>query len=183
MVDQALELWAAEPTTLPAPLFVAAGWGGGDPTLFEDLPMAFCSPHKIAEGGSRMTMPLTLVSKLLLSNMTILLSLPVPGGVLVAMMAMPLTWMPAPFDGAGPSQGGREGIDETEEKNLHRNLGSIPIVLTPFLRIPPYSWYRNQNRIINHQLRQYANRTIFIAFSSGRADRDGRRLPLAEYWG
>ncbi len=58
-------------------------------------------------------------------------------------MAVPLTQMSALFDGAGPSQGGREGIDESEEKNLHCNLGSIPIVLTPFLQIPPYSWYRN----------------------------------------
>ncbi len=67
-----------------------------------------------------------------------------PGCVLVAVMAVLLTWMLAPFDGAGPSQGGREGINELEEKNLHHDLGSIPIVLTPFLWIPPYSWYRNR---------------------------------------
>jgi hypothetical protein len=84
-----------------------------------------------------------VVSKLLSSNTTILLLPPVPGCVPAAVMAVPLTRMPAPFDGAGPSQGGREGIDESEEKNLHRDLGSIPIVLTPFLWIPLYSWYRN----------------------------------------
>jgi hypothetical protein len=44
MVDQVLELWAVEPTTLPAPLFVYFGWGAGYPTAFEDLLMALCSP-------------------------------------------------------------------------------------------------------------------------------------------
>jgi hypothetical protein len=44
MVDQALELWVAEPTTLLAPLFVDSGGGAGDPTAFEDLPTALCSP-------------------------------------------------------------------------------------------------------------------------------------------
>jgi hypothetical protein len=43
MVDQVLELWAAEPTTLPAPLFVDSGWGAGNPKAFKDLPMASCS--------------------------------------------------------------------------------------------------------------------------------------------
>ncbi len=83
------------------------------------------------------------MSKLSLSKTMILLLPLVPGCVPAAVIAVPLTRMPAPFDGAGASQGGRGSIDELEEKNLHHNLGSIPIVLTPFLRIPPYSWYRN----------------------------------------
>jgi hypothetical protein len=83
------------------------------------------------------------VLKLSLSNTMILLLPPAPGCVPAAVMAVPLTQMPAPFDGAGPSQGGRKGINELEEKNLHHNLGSIPIVFTPILWIPPYSWYRN----------------------------------------
>jgi hypothetical protein len=44
MVDQALELWAAEPTTLPPPLFVDSGWGAGNPMAFKDLPTALHSP-------------------------------------------------------------------------------------------------------------------------------------------
>jgi hypothetical protein len=40
-----------------------------------------------------------------------------------AVMAVLMACMPAPFDWAGPSQGGREGILESEENNLHRNLG------------------------------------------------------------
>ena len=44
MVDQALKWWVAEPTTLPAPLFVDSAWGVGNPTAFEDLPMALSSP-------------------------------------------------------------------------------------------------------------------------------------------
>jgi hypothetical protein len=88
-------------------------------------------------------MQLTEVLKLSSSNTTFLLLPPGPGGVPVAVMAVPLTRMPAPFDGAGPSQGGMEAIVVLEEKNLHGNLGSIPIVLTPFLWIPPYPWYRN----------------------------------------
>jgi hypothetical protein len=38
MMDQALKSWAADPTTLPAPLFVDSGWGAGDPMVFEDFP-------------------------------------------------------------------------------------------------------------------------------------------------
>ncbi len=83
------------------------------------------------------------MSKLLSSDAKILLLLPAPGCVPAAVMAMPLTWMPVPFLGAGPSLGGWVGINELGEKNLHHNLGLIPIVLTPFLQIPPYSWYRN----------------------------------------
>jgi hypothetical protein len=59
-------------------------------------------------------------------------------------MAVSMAWMPVPIDGAGPSQGGREGIIESEENNLHCNLRSTPIVLTPFLRIPPSDWYGNR---------------------------------------
>jgi hypothetical protein len=44
MVDQVLKLWAAEPTTLPAPLFVDSRWGVGNPMAFKDLPTASCSP-------------------------------------------------------------------------------------------------------------------------------------------
>jgi hypothetical protein len=44
MVDQALKLWVAEPTTLPAPLFVDSGWGAGSLMAFKDLPTASCSP-------------------------------------------------------------------------------------------------------------------------------------------
>jgi hypothetical protein len=47
-----------------------------------------------------------------------------------AMMTMPMGRMPALFEGAGPSRGGRESIIELVEKNLKCNLGSIPIVLT-----------------------------------------------------
>jgi hypothetical protein len=86
---------------------------------------------------------MSAVSKLPSSNTTILLLPLASGCVPAAVMAVPLTRMPVPFDGAGPSQGGREGINESEEKNLHHHLGLIPIVLTLFLRIPPYSWLRN----------------------------------------
>jgi hypothetical protein len=57
-------------------------------------------------------MPSTVVSKLSSRDTTMLLLPSVLGCVPVAVMAVPLTQMPAPFDGAGPSQGGREGIDE-----------------------------------------------------------------------
>ena len=39
--------------------------------------------------------------------------------------------------------GGREGIVEPEDEYIHRDLGSNPILLTPFLRTPPYAWYGN----------------------------------------
>jgi hypothetical protein len=43
--------------------------------------------------------------------------------------------MPAPFEEEPPSLGGREGIVEPEDKYIHRDLGSNPIVVTPFPRI------------------------------------------------
>jgi hypothetical protein len=88
-------------------------------------------------------MPPTAVLMVSSWDTTILRLLPVPGGMPAAVMAVLMTRMPAPFDGAGPSQGGRESIIELEENNLHHNLGSIPIALTPFLLIPPSSWYKN----------------------------------------
>jgi hypothetical protein len=91
-----------------------------------------------------MTTPSTAVLMLSSSNTMILLLLPAPGGMLAGVMAVSMARMPVLFDGAGPSQGGRKGIIELEENNLHCNLGSIPIVLTPFLWIPPSDWYRNQ---------------------------------------
>ena len=58
----------------------------------------------------------------------------------VAVVAVPTAWMSPPFNEAGPSQGGREGIEELED-NIHRDLGSNPIFVTPFLWITPYTWY------------------------------------------
>jgi hypothetical protein len=88
-----------------------------------------------------MTTPSTAVLMLSSSDTTISLLSPAPGGKPAAVMAVPMAQMPAPFGGAGPSQGGREGIVESEEKNLHCNLGSLSIVLTPFLQIPLSEWY------------------------------------------
>jgi hypothetical protein len=77
-------------------------------TAVESLSEALCSPPKVAEGGSRTTMPSTVVSMVLLCNTTILLVPPAPGGMPAAVMAVQMAWMHAPFDGSGPSQwGGR----------------------------------------------------------------------------
>ncbi len=61
----------------------------------------------------------------------------------MAVITVLMAWMPAPFDGAGPSKGGKEDITELEEDNLYCDLRSKPIVLTPFLWIPPSDWYGN----------------------------------------
>jgi hypothetical protein len=113
-------------------------------TAVEGLLKASCSPLEVLEGESRTIMPLTAVSMVLLRNMMVLHLPLAPGGMpMVAVMAVPMAGMPAPFDGAGSSRGEREGIVESEENNLYHNLSSNPIVVTPFLRIPPSFWYRN----------------------------------------
>ena len=85
----------------------------------------------------------TVASMMFLSDTTILLVPLALWGMPTAVMAGPMARMPAPFDEEPPSLGGREGIVEPEDKYIHRDLGSNPDVVTPFLRIPPYSWYRN----------------------------------------
>jgi hypothetical protein len=104
---------------------------------------ASCSPLEVTEDGSRTTMSSSAVLIVLLCDTVILLLPPAPEGMPASVMVVPMARMPAPFDGAGPSRGGGEGIVELEENNLHRDLGSIPISVTPFLRIPPPSWYGN----------------------------------------
>ncbi len=84
-------------------------------------------------------MPPTAVSMVSLRDTSILCLPPAPRGMSAAVIAVPMTRMPALFDGAGPSQVGREDIVESEENNLHRNLGLIPIVSTPLLQIPQSS--------------------------------------------
>jgi hypothetical protein len=114
-----------------------------DPTAVEGLSEVSCSPLKVVEGGSRTTTPSAAVLMVLTHDTTIMHLPPVPGGMPAAVMAVPMAWILAPFDGAGPSQRGRKGILKSEENNLYRNLGSIPIVLAPFLWIPLFFWYGN----------------------------------------
>jgi hypothetical protein len=85
----------------------------------------------------------SIMSMTSLSNMTVLMVPLEVWSQLLAMMAKPIVWMPVPFDETGPSQGGGEGIIESED-SIHRNLGLNPIFVAPFLHIPPYSLYRNQ---------------------------------------
>jgi hypothetical protein len=86
-----------------------------NPTVVEGLSEALCSPLEVVEGGSRMTMPLTAVLMVSLCNITILHLLPAPGGMLAAVMAVPMARMPAPFYGAGPlRRGGGGGIVELD---------------------------------------------------------------------
>ncbi len=118
-------------------------WDVLGPTAHKHLPKALCSPHVKAVGGSRTKTTFNEVSMSSSSNTTILLLSLALIGMPGSMMAMLMAWMPMPFDGAGPSRGGREGIAKSEENNLHHNLGSNLNVVTPFLRIPLYSWYRN----------------------------------------
>ncbi len=77
------------------------------------------------------------------SDTTILLVPLALWGMPMAVMAGQMAQMPAPFDEAPSSLGGREGIVEPEDKYIHCDLGSNPDVVTPFLRIPLYSWYRS----------------------------------------
>jgi hypothetical protein len=109
-----------------------------------DQVLVSCSPLLVVGAREWDKDSIDAVSMLLSSNTTISLLPPAPGGMLAAVMAMPMAHMPAPFDWAGPSQGGREGIFALKENILHRNLGSTPIVLTPFLRIPPSDWHGNE---------------------------------------
>jgi len=83
------------------------------------------------------------VLKILTSNRTFLRVPLALEGLLAAVMAMPMVRMPALFEEAGPSQGGRESIFESDD-NIHCNLGTNPIFVTPFPQIPLYGWSRNQ---------------------------------------
>jgi hypothetical protein len=78
-----------------------------DTTAVEGLLEASRSPLEVPEGGSRTRMPLTAVLMVLSRDTTISRLPPAPGGMSAAVMAMPMAWMPGPFDGAGLSQGGR----------------------------------------------------------------------------
>ncbi len=88
-------------------------------------------------GGSMTTMPPTVVSMVSLGNTTTLRLPLAPGGMQVAVMTVPMARMPTPFNGVRPSQGGGKGIVKSEENDFHCNLGSILIMVTPFLQIPP----------------------------------------------
>ena len=142
MVDQALGPWVLRPTKTPAPCCVDSHWRAGDPTALQDVPKASCSPLEVAEGGSSATTSST-VALMTLSSKTTMLVPSALWGMPMAVMAGPMARMPAPFEEEPPSLGGREGIVEPEDKYIHRDLGSNPNVVTPFPRIPPYSWYRN----------------------------------------
>lgn len=142
-LDQALGPWAWWPTMMPAPLLGDSQGRAGKPTACEDVPKASCSPLEMAKGGSRATTLSTVASMTSSSDTTISLEPSALWGMPTAVMAGPMARMPAPFEEEPPSLGGGEGIVEPEDKYIHRDLGSNPIVVTPFPRIPLYSWYRN----------------------------------------
>jgi hypothetical protein len=121
--------------------------------------------------------PSTAALMLSLSNAMISLLPSVPGGMPAAVIAVLMVWMPAPFDGTGPSQGGRDGIFELEENNVDCNRGSIHIVLTPFLWNQPSDWYGNQT-CCNMQAGQY-----LLLFQAGKRVTMDAAPPPAEYWG
>jgi hypothetical protein len=112
------------------------------PTVFDHIPKVLCSPLQWAGGGSKATTPSKDVLMILSSDAIILLVLLAVWGQPAAVMAKPIAQMPVLFDEAGPSQGGEEGIFKLED-NIHCNLGSNLIFVTPFPWIPPYVWYRN----------------------------------------
>jgi hypothetical protein len=76
----------------------------------KDVPKASCSPLEMAKGGSRATTLSTMASMMSSSDTTILLELSALWGMPTSVMAGPMAQMPAPFDEAPPSLGGREGI-------------------------------------------------------------------------
>ena len=144
---------------MPAPLLGDSQGRAGKPTACEDVPKASCSPLEMAKGGSRATTLSTVASMTSSSDTTISIEPSALWGMPTSVMAGPMARMPAPFDEAPPSLGGREGIGTGVSRRPEGNC-RIPSLLY-------YSYRRKGNNTLNHQPHEQDDFYCFVKQASG----------------
>ena len=155
---------------MPAPLLGDSQGRAGKPTACEDVPKASCSPLEMAKGGSRATTLSTVASMTSSSDTTISLVPSALWGVPTAVMAGPMSRMPAPFEEEPPSLGGREGIGTGVSRRPKGNC-----------RIPSFLYYSYRRKRNNTPKSSTARAGRFLLLcQAGKRVAMQRRLPPAE---